>query len=1117
MSHFYNVTLHKSTAVQHAVLMPFTSPDVPDVILSHTNQLTVWSLNQLNEIKQSDHGVQPLLEIPLFGEISEMHTIRNALYITFSNDQFALLRYNSHAKKVETVFSGELKNYIGSLVSQPSTSVHVESSVVVHHQAIGFVRVVHLEPSFETYTLPVDRNIVNFCLLDGFSSSGALKLVAITEDSRSRRVQSFDVDVTQRSLRSSNNCCVDSVEQSTNLIIPVGARGALFCGDQYACFAPASGDPFTVSFEPMKGAPSSEITTRVCWTALSPTQFAIGSLTGRIHILTLSSDNSLSVRVFSHVGSPSCIVGLSSGVLLMGAKIGDSYILRENTSPTASDDSKAEAIEFLQNIGPVMSMIASDIDESGRNALISCSGGFANATLRVIRSGIAVRSSVLSNVPGVRGMWSLKRRMTDNQQSYVVLAFLGGTIVLSVGNEVQQENVIDGSVATVHCTNLEDSVNGKGYYAHVGPQAITLLTEEGWQKCAEFSAPSGQEILLGSNSKRNLAIGAGRSLCVVNVQNGSFQIVATHELPHDIACLNLSLEDTGMNVVTVGTWSDHVVTVFGLPSMNVILRTTLPTLPRSCLIHRFEDSVHLMVGQGNGMLAMWKIINNVENGSVTLHDERTYNFGSKAVSLVRFDDRCVVVRGLSNSVFYHNGKRLILTDLNVSNIEGITPFTLADSSARTTLMITQEGDLCIGEFESIQKLHIQTLPMSESPVMIAQHSQSNSFVMVTRRYPNVTYNDNKIRHDMTDMLRVLDRTSLNAHGGYPFDHQAFETVMCMHVGLLGDEAMEYVVIGTAYAKPGEPEPKSGRILVLSIDETLQLHVVEDKVVQGGVFSISTLGGRVVAGISNRIHVYKWVQTSSRRELQSDGVGGAGVLSLTIAVQEPDIIAVGDYVRSVSLLRHIAATSAVEEVAHDYNPMWITALTNIGEDMFVAFDNCRNLSVLRQNKEAAPGTGNESKLDVVARFRTGVRANTTFTGVLTTRNVSFEDVAEGEVVVRTTHPPVLYSGVSGSLNLLLPIPKDLFHFCKALEKAMVQCVEPIGNLVHAQYRSHGTEKRTVPAHGVIDGDVVELFVELSEQERENVVSVMNKEVPFGGKQFTVQGLMKKLDDLLRLHR
>lgn len=84
------------------------------------------------------------------------------------------------------------------------------------------------------------------------------------------------------------------------------------------------------------------------------------------------------------ISIPECITYLDNGVLFIGSRLGDSQLVKLNSK---QDDSGAYVVpmETFTNLGPIMDICVVDLERQGQGQMITCSGGFKEGSLRIIR------------------------------------------------------------------------------------------------------------------------------------------------------------------------------------------------------------------------------------------------------------------------------------------------------------------------------------------------------------------------------------------------------------------------------------------------------------------------------------------------------------------------------------------------------------------------------------------------------------------------------------------------------------------------------------------------------------------------------------------------------------
>ena len=364
----------------------------------------------------------------------------------------------------------------------------------------------------------------------------------------------------------------------------------------------------------------------------------------------------------------------------------------------------------------------------------------------------------------------------------------------------------------------------------------------------------------------------------------------------------------------------------------------------------------------------------------------------------------------------------------------------------------------------------------------------------------------------------------------------------------------YLLVGTAYALPDEDEPTRGRILLFSCDDdgnTLSraVHLVTEFQVRGGVYSMCQFyNGMVLATVNSKTQILKLSNDGGGLvRLNIVGVGHHGhILSLSVKSKaskdnplEPQVIIseesptksrpskgekeqlaiVADLMRSISLVQYFPENQALEEIARDFNPNWATAVEMLTDDIFLGAENWNNLFILRRNAKA---TSEEvrCRLDTIGEFHLGEMCNKFMCGSLvmphTSRNINVGGKAPSRTRKSTASPAkvkrentvatglrnrrptlsigsqTLFATVDGTLGSILGIDARTAAFFSTLERAMARSIKPVADLSHDEFRTFDADRRIHPAHGFVDGDLVESFLDLDRGTMQRVVKEMNRD-------------------------
>jgi DNA damage-binding protein 1 len=87
-------------------------------------------------------------------------------------------------------------------------------------------------------------------------------------------------------------------------------------------------------------------------------------------------------------------------------------------------------MDTYTNLGPITDLCVVDLERQGQGQVVTTSGVGADGTLRVVRNGIGINEQATVEVPGIKGMWSLRRNMDDRFDEFLLVTFISETRLL---------------------------------------------------------------------------------------------------------------------------------------------------------------------------------------------------------------------------------------------------------------------------------------------------------------------------------------------------------------------------------------------------------------------------------------------------------------------------------------------------------------------------------------------------------------------------------------------------------------------------------------------------------------------------------------------------------------
>ena len=135
--------------------------------------------------------------------------------------------------------------------------------------------------------------------------------------------------------------------------------------------------------------------------------------------------------------------------------------------PSSSTSSCIHVVEEYTNLGPIVdfdlisesfspiSTITNSTPENSQSMMVCASGAGKDGSIRIVRNGVGMREYAAIELPGIRGMWSIKNKFHDTNDSYLMQSYLGETRILGVVIDEMQIDDDDNEKSSTH-GNLEE-------------------------------------------------------------------------------------------------------------------------------------------------------------------------------------------------------------------------------------------------------------------------------------------------------------------------------------------------------------------------------------------------------------------------------------------------------------------------------------------------------------------------------------------------------------------------------------------------------------------------------------------------------------------------------------
>lgn len=1091
----YCVTAHKPTAVIASVVGNFTGPNDVNLIIAKSTQIEVHKL--------TPHGLELVMDLPIFGRVSCIELFRpksklqDNLFVLVEKYKICILECDTTTGEPITRAHGDVRDQIG-VPSQNGQLCMIDpkSRAIAMHLYDGLIKIIPLGDRgrlLDAFNARIDElSVIGLCFLEGTDRP---TLAVLYEDAKhARHVKTYVIGFVDKELIE-GPWNQQNVDPGSGLIIavPKPLGGVIVVGESIVVYLSGDGN------QPVRATPVGKPTIFQAFGAIDPdgSRYLLGDCNGNLYLMVLAHDQNtalgITVEIVGHTSSASSISYLDKGFVFVGSKSGDSQLVRlhpEAISPQEPHN-HVEVVDSYTNLGPIVDLCVVDPEGQGQGQVVACCGRSQDGSLRIVRNGIGINEQASVDLHGMKGVWSLRQSWADAFDKYLVLTFVGDTRVLAINadDELDEAEIagFDAGSQTLYCGNTRYD-----QLLQVTANGVRLVSaSEGHALLSSWSPPAGLHVNVaaGGPTQVLLATGSGHLIYLEVTEAGALEERAAVKMDCEIACLDitsLAPGDGPSTLAAVGTWSLQL-HLLSLPGLTPLRTEELggEVIPRSVLMNSFDGSPYCLVGLGDGQLLTWRL--DVASGG--LSERKRVLLGTKPLLLKTFCKKGVtnVFAGSDRpTIIYSSNKKVVFSNLNENEVHLMASFNSA--SFPDCLAIAKENSLTIGTVEEIQKLHVRTVPLKEQPRRIVHQESTKTFGVVTIAAGTML-------DDEQGYLRILDDSSYETVASYAL--QASEWgVSVASVTFSDTDPTAYYVLGTAFVRSDEPEPNKGRIVVLQYSgEERQLTVVTEREVKGAVYQVLPFQSKLLITCNNKVQLHKMVaREDGSKELRPDCSHGGNIIALYLAARG-DFIVVGDLMRSVSLLVYKPEEETLELRASDSNTNWTTAVEMLDDDTFVAAENSYNIYVLRKNSDAATEE-ERGRLEVVGEYHTGEFINRFRRGSLVMK------LPDSEVA---TFPTLLYGTVDGSIGVMATIPQPWFEFLSTLQDAMRKVVRGVGGWDHASFRTFSNERKTSPARGFVDGDLIGSFLDQSKEKQAQIVALM-------GPEHSVEEVMKKVEEL-----
>ncbi|KAF9050403.1 CPSF A subunit region-domain-containing protein [Panaeolus papilionaceus] len=902
--------------------------------------------------------------------------------------------------------------------------------------------------------------------------------------------------------------------------------------------------------------------------------FLLQSEDGDLFKVTIEHEDedvkSLKIKYFDTVPVASSLCILKSGFLFVASEFGNHYLYQFQKLGDDDDEPEFSSTSYpgfgmndptaalprcffrprplenlvladeLESLDPIIdSKVLNLLPNSDTPQIFAACGRGARSSLRILRHGLEVEESVSSDLPGIpNAVWTTKKSEDDPYDSYIILSFVNGTLVLSIGESI--EEVQDTGFLSAAPTLAVQQI-GADALLQVHPHGIRHVLAD--RRVNEWRVPQGKTIVCATTNKRQVVVALSSAELVyfeldLDGQLNEYQdrkamgstvlALSIGEVPEGrqrTKYLAVGCEDQTVRIISLDP--DKTLEIISLQALTAPPSSICIAEMLDASINKAQPTMFVNIGLQNGVLL--RTVLDPINGELT--DTRTRFLGTKPIKLLRVQiQKNPAILALSSRSWlnYTHQNLMHFTPLIYDNLDYAWSFSAELSPegligiSGSTLRIFQVPKLGT-------KLKHDSIPLSYTPRKFITHPDPDNHFFYVIEGDHRVWGDEAAAQKIQEMrrqgkriddevvnlphdafgrpraeagrwgscIRIVDPVEFKTVTTIPLDNnEAAFSIAVVPFAARGGEL--HLVVGTAIDTHVSPRScTSGFLRCYSFtNEGAGLELLHKTEVDDVPLALLAFQGRLAAGVGKALRLYDIGKKKLLRKVENKTFTTAIV---SLATQGSRII-VGDMQESIQYAVYKAPENRLLTFADDTQPRWISAMTMVDYNTIAAADRFGNVFVNRldpktsdQVDEDPTGAGilHEKSQLMGAPHKTKMLAHF-HVGDLITSIHKVSLVAGGREVL-------LYTGLHGTIGILVPfVSKEDVDFISTLEQHMRTEQGSLVGRDQLSWRGY-----YVPVKAVVDGDLCETFARLPGSKQQNIAAELDR---------TVGEVLKKLEQL-----
>ncbi|KUL89482.1 hypothetical protein ZTR_04439 [Talaromyces verruculosus] len=866
-----------------------------------------------------------------------------------------------------------------------------------------------------------------------------------------------------------------------------------------------------------------------------------GQLTGEV--------KRLKIKYFDTVPVAANLLILKSGFLFVASETGNHHFYQfeklgddDEETEFSSDDVSADPadsitpvyfnvrgaenlnlVESINSLNPIMGCKITDaIGEDAPQIYTICGTG-ARSSFRTLKHGLEVSEIVESELPSVpSAVWTTKLTRNDEFDAYIVLSFTNGTLVLSIGETV--EEVTDtGFLSTAPTLAVQQL--GEDSLIQVHPKGIRHILAD--HRVNEWPAPQHRTIVAAATNERQVAVALSSGEIVyfeMDTDGSLAEYDEKRQMSGTVTSLSLGEVPEGRvrsSFLAVGC-DDSTVRILSLDPDSTLENKSVQALtsaPSALNIMSMADStsggstLYLHIGLYSGVY-LRTVLDEVTG---ELSDTRTRFLGAKPVKLfgVSVKGQPAVLALSSRPWLGYSDvqtKSFMLTSLDYVGLEWGWNF--SSEQCLEGMVGIQGQNLRIFSIEKLDNNVLQeSIPLAYTPRHFVKHPEQPLFYVIESENnvlapatqarlledskvqngeamipPADTFGYPRATGHWASCIEVVDPVNAKAVLSRLELEENESAVSIAAVSFASQDNETFLVVGTGKDVVTYPRSFSaGFIHIYRFQEDgRELEFIHKTKIEEPPLALLAFQGRLLAGIGKNLRIYDLGMKQMLRKCQVEAVPN---LIVGLQTQGSRII-VSDVQESVTYVVYKYQENQLIPFVDDVIARWTTATTMVDYETTAGGDKFGNLWLVRCPKKVSDESDEDGSGAHLIHERSYLQGTANRLNLMVhyyTQDIP-TSLHKTNLVVGG-RDILVWTGLQGTIGIMVPfISREDVDFFQNLETQLASQNPPLAGRDHLIYRSY-----YVPSKGVIDGDLCETYFLLPTDKKLMIAGELDRSV------------------------